>query len=168
MPKGKRGLTFTASELESLAETVEEFLPISHTDWDRVRDQHNENFPEQNRTTDSLRRKFQWMAKLKMPTGDPNMPRHIRVAKRAMYALVKVTNDLTGSPVRDLDNGDDNNAANEGEDEEEGAEDDSLEDKSDEEDGDVPDGEVYPDGVVRDGGGGTSLVMVDPTNLFGK
>jgi hypothetical protein len=81
--KGKRGLAFTAPERKSLAETVDEIVPISHTDWDNIRDQHNENLPEQNRTTDSFRRKFQWMAKLKMPTGDPNMPRHIRVAKRA-------------------------------------------------------------------------------------
>jgi hypothetical protein len=100
--KGKRGLAFTAPELESLAETVEEVVPISHTDWDKVRDQHNEYFPEQNRTTDSLRRKFQWMAKLKMPTGDPNMPRHIRVAKRAYYAIIKESDGSTGSPVHDL------------------------------------------------------------------
>ena len=121
MAKGKRGLAFTAPELENLAETIEEIVPISHTDWDRVRDQHNENFPEQNRTTDSIRRKFQWMAKLKMPTGHPNMPRHIRVAKRAFYAIVKATDGSTGSPVRDL-------AVNDkGEGEEEGAEGDSLE-----------------------------------------
>ena len=43
--EGKRGLAFTAPELESLAETVEEVVPISHTDWDKVRDQHNEYFP---------------------------------------------------------------------------------------------------------------------------
>ena len=106
MPRGKRGLTFSAGELESLAKTVEEIVPISHTDWDSVRDQHNKNFSEQNRTTDSIRRKFQWMAKLKMPTGDPNMPRHIRVAKRVNYAIVKATDGSTGSPVRELDVGD--------------------------------------------------------------
>ena len=102
MPKGKRGLTFTARELENLADTVEEIVPISHTEWDRVRDQHSEFFPEQNRTTESLRRKFQWMVKMKIPTGDPNMPRHIRVAKRANYAIVKATDGSTGSPVTDL------------------------------------------------------------------
>ena len=140
MPKGARGLAFKAPELENLADIVEEIVPISHTDWDRVRDQHNEKFSKQNRTTESLRRKFQWMAKMKIPTGDPNMPRHIRVAKRA-----KATDGST--PVRDDDDDDD-----EEEDEEEVAEDDSQGDDSDEED-DV-------------GGGDTGVGLVDPTNLF--
>jgi hypothetical protein len=47
------------------------------------------------------------MAKLKMPAGDPNMPHHIRVAKRAMYALVKATDGSTGTQVRDSDDDDD-------------------------------------------------------------
>ena len=144
--KGKRGLAFTAPELESLAETVEEVVPISHTDWDKVRDQHNEYFPEQNRTTDSLRRKFQWMAKLKMPTGDSNMPRHIRVAKRAYYAIIKESDGSTGSPVHDLF------VEHEKEGEEEGAEGDSLENDSEEDD--------------DDGGGDTGAVVVEPTNIF--
>jgi len=142
--KGKKGLAFTIRELENLADTVEEIVPIGHTEWDRVRDLHSKVFPEQNRTTDSLRRKFQWMAKLKMPTGDPNMPRHIRVAKIANYAIVKATDGSTGSPGYDLAIDDDD----EGEGEEEGAEGDSLEDGSDEE---------------GDGG----VVVVDPaSNLF--
>jgi hypothetical protein len=45
------------------------------------------------------------MAKLKMPTDDPNMPRHICVANRAMYALVKATDGSTALPVHDLDDG---------------------------------------------------------------
>jgi hypothetical protein len=56
------------------------------------------------------------MVKLKLPTGDPNMSRHICVAKRAIDALVKVTNGSTGTPGHDWD--DDADAANEGEDEE--------------------------------------------------
>ena len=132
-PKGKRRLAFTTRELENLADTVEEIVPIGHTEWDRVRDRHNEIFPEQNRTTESLRRKFQWMVKMKMPTGDPNMPRHIRVAKRANYAIVKATDGSTGSPARDLADDDED----EGEGEEEGAEGDSLDDDSDEEEGDA-------------------------------
>jgi hypothetical protein len=138
MAKGKRGLAFTARELENLADTVEEIVPISHTEWDRVRDQHSEFFSEQNRTTESLRRKFQWMVKMKIPTGDPNMPRHIRVAKRANYAIVKATNGSTGSPpASDLADDDEE----EEEDEEEGAEGDTLlDDDSNEDDGDA--GEV--------------------------
>ena len=135
-PTKGRGLAFTKSELENLADTVEEIVPIGHTEWDRVRDKHNEIFPDQNRTTESLRRKFQWMVKMKIPTGDPNMPRHIRVAKRANYAIVKATDGSTGSPARDLADDDEDD----GEDEDEGAEGDSLDGDLNEEDGDA--GEV--------------------------
>jgi hypothetical protein len=87
------------------------------------------------------------MAKLKMPTGDPNMPRHICVAKRAFYAIVKATDGSTGSPVHDLVVEDEREEG-----EEEGAEGDSLESDSEEEDG--------------DGGGNTGVFVVDPSNLF--
>jgi hypothetical protein len=36
MPKGKRGYKFTAPELEILAKAVEEIVPISATNWDKV------------------------------------------------------------------------------------------------------------------------------------
>ena len=146
MPKGARGLAFKAPKLENLANIVEEIVPISHTDWDRVRDQHNESYREQNWTTESLMRKFQWMAKLKMPTGDPNMPRHIRVARRVNYAIVKATDGSMGLPVCDNDDDDDE------EDEDEVAEGNSQGDGSDEE-----------DNVAL---GDTGVGVVDPTNLF--
>ena len=81
-----------------------------------------------------------------MPTGDPNMPRHIRVARRVNYAIVKATDGLTGLPLRG-DNDDDEEEV-----EDEVAEDDSQEDGSDEEE-DV-------------GVGNTGVGVVDPTNLF--
>ncbi len=143
MPKGKRGLSFTVHELVSLVETIEEILPISHTEWDRVRDQHNKFFPDQNQTSDSHRRKFQWTAKLKMPTGDPNMPHHIHIAKRANYAIVKTTDGSMETPGGKFD--DDDNDANAEEDDEEGGEGDSLANDSDEEEDEVPGGEDYTD-----------------------
>jgi hypothetical protein len=69
IPKGKRGYKFTAPELEILAEAIEEIVPISATDWDKVWDEHKERFPDLNRTSDSLKRKFQEMVRTKIPTG---------------------------------------------------------------------------------------------------
>ena len=89
MAKGKRGFKFTTGELEALAEAVEELVPISTTEWERVWDQHITRYPDQQRTLESLKRKFQELARAKIKTGDPNMPRHICVAKRAYYAIVK-------------------------------------------------------------------------------
>ena len=82
MAKGKRGFKFTTGELEALAEAVEELVPISTTEWERVWDKHISRYPDQQRTLESLKRKFQELARAKIKTGDPNMPRHIRVAKR--------------------------------------------------------------------------------------
>ena len=100
MPPKKRGFKFTTRELESLAEVVADIIPMPNTDWDTVWEAHNESFPDLNRTSDSLKRKFQEMARTKIPTGDPNCPRHIRVAKRAYYKLIKATDGSTGGGVR--------------------------------------------------------------------
>jgi hypothetical protein len=50
MAMGKRAFKFTVGELESLAETVEELVPISTTEWERVWSQHNTCYPEQQQT----------------------------------------------------------------------------------------------------------------------
>jgi hypothetical protein len=81
MIKGKRGFKITAGELESLAKTVEELVLISTTEWERVWNQHNTCYPKQEQTLESLKHKFQELARAKVKTGNPNMPPHIRVAK---------------------------------------------------------------------------------------
>jgi hypothetical protein len=96
MVKGKRGFKFTAGELESLAETIEELILISTTEWERVWNQHSTHYPKQEWTLESLKRKFQEFARVKVKTGNPNMPPHICVAKRGYYAIVKNTNGSTG------------------------------------------------------------------------
>ncbi len=58
LPK-KRGYKFTTHELESLAEAIAGIVPMSSTDWDTVWEVHNESFPGLNRTSDSLKHKFQ-------------------------------------------------------------------------------------------------------------
>ncbi len=58
MPPKKRDYKFTTHELESLAEAVEDIVPMSTTDWDTVWEAHDENFPGLKRTSDSLKCKF--------------------------------------------------------------------------------------------------------------
>jgi hypothetical protein len=41
MVKGERGFKFTVGELESLAKTIEELVPISTTELEQVWNQHN-------------------------------------------------------------------------------------------------------------------------------
>ncbi len=45
---------------------------------------------------ESLKRKFQELARAKIRTGDPNMPPLIRVAKRVYYANVMKADGSTG------------------------------------------------------------------------
>jgi len=100
MAKGKRGFKFTIHELESLVKAVEELIPISNTEWEWGWDRHIALYPQQDRTLKSLKRKFQEMARTKIPTGDPNCPHHIRIAKRAYYKLIKATDgSMGGGPM---------------------------------------------------------------------
>ena len=167
MPPKKRGFKFTTHELESLADAVADIIPMSNTDWDTVWEAHNESFPGLNRTSDSLKRKFQEMARTKIPTGDPNCPHHIRIAKRAYYKLVKATDGSTGGGSDELDLGLEDEASEGGEGVGE-----IFSDDDEDEDNPRPgiqeivvlDGrDEGPDN--RDKGGGTSLGL-DPTNLF--
>ncbi len=96
MAKGKRGYKFTIRKLESLVEAVEELVPISNTEWERVWDRHIALYPQKDQTSKSLKCKFQEMARAKIKTGNPNMQPHIRGAKQAYFAIVKKTDGSTG------------------------------------------------------------------------
>lgn len=82
MPPKGRGATFTALELSSFLDLLEERLPISLDEWDMVTALHLATFPEPNRNKDTLKRKFQMLYSTKMPTGDPNIPPNVLRAKR--------------------------------------------------------------------------------------
>ena len=156
MAKGKRGFKFTTGELEALAEAVEELVPISTTEWERVWNQHIACYPDQQRTLESLKRKFQELARAKVKTGDPNMPRHVRVAKRAYYAIVKKTDGSTGGGSDDSIFGVVRSDDEAGEEDEEGGD-------SDDNDDSVAVDEIIVDNCDGGGGGDTT----PPTNLFG-
>ncbi len=53
-------------------------------------------YPQQDWTMESLKRKFQEMARAKMITGNLNMLPHICGAKRVYYTIVKKTDGSTG------------------------------------------------------------------------
>jgi hypothetical protein len=134
-------------------------------DWENILEIHDANFPGLNRTSDSLKRKFQEMARTKIPTGDPNCPHHIRIAKRAYYKLIKASDGSTGGGSDELDLGLEDGAS-EGR---EGVDDSSFSDNDE-------DSPAIKEIIVldrcdkgsddHDEGGGTSLGL-DPTNLFG-
>ncbi len=68
--------------------------------------EHASHYPTKDRTAESLKCKFQELAHTKIPTGDPNMPPHIRKDKHIYYRIVQTTDGSTGGleDGADLDN----------------------------------------------------------------
>jgi hypothetical protein len=81
------GRRFNTAELESLNEAIYEVLPIGPTDWERVADLHAQRYPDHNRCSANLRRKFKEMYSVQAGTGDPHCPEHIRTAKHLHRAI---------------------------------------------------------------------------------
>jgi hypothetical protein len=94
--KARRGYKFTVTEMEHLLETVEDVIPIGNPDWERIWQEHSARYPTKERTAESLKRKFQELARKKIPTGDPNCPPYIRDAKRIFRKIVQATDGSTG------------------------------------------------------------------------
>ena len=99
----RRGFKFTVSEIEHLLETIEDVIPIGNPDWERIWQEHSARYPTKERTSESLKRKFQELARKKIPTGDPNCPPYVRAAKRIFHKIVQATDGSTGGSDVDDD-----------------------------------------------------------------
>ncbi len=86
-------------------------------------------YPKKVQTAESLRRKFQELAK-ENQTGDPNCPPHVRHAKRMFQLIIKAIDGLDG------ESGDDDNVS----DNDNNVGDDDKEDKGDAKDDEADDG----------------------------
>ena len=125
---------YSNDELDLLLESVREILPISGREWEEVATRHASYFADSRRTGEQLKKKYNRLAKTKIPTGDPNCPPSVREAKTISRLIVEKTDGTTGdeyeifSPDDDGDNGDedddeDDNGNNEGNEEEAAGED---------------------------------------------
>ncbi len=85
----KRGIGFTAHEVDVLLRAIERFLPIGPYEWDRVAAEHESHFPDAGRTKESLKRKFTMLYKSRYPTGDPDIPADVLRAKRIYEEITK-------------------------------------------------------------------------------
>jgi len=92
----RRGFKFTVVEIEHLHETIEDVIPIEILDWERIWQEHSARYPTKEPTSESLKRKFQELARKKNPTGDPNCPPYVRDAKRIFHMIVQATDGSTG------------------------------------------------------------------------
>ncbi len=62
-------------------DSVKSCLYLSAQNWQAVADIHLENYCQEAQTAESLRRKFQEIARRTGPMGDPNCPDYIIKAK---------------------------------------------------------------------------------------
>ena len=73
------GKGFTKAETTSLLKAIERILPINMEGWNEVHDIFNSKHSPQG--VEGLRRKFNKLANKPVPTGNPNMPEDVKLAK---------------------------------------------------------------------------------------
>ena len=130
----RRGFKFTVAEIEHLLETIEDVIPIGNPDWERIWQEHSARYPTKERTSESLKRKFQELARKKNPTGDPNCPPYVRDAKQIFYKIVQANDGSTGGSDVDEDFGETGAERN---DDKVGDEDDDTDFSNNDEDDDI-------------------------------
>ena len=75
----RRGKGFTKAETTTLLKTIEQVLPIDTEGWNEVHDIFNSKHTP--RGVEGLKRKFNKLANKPVPTGNPNMPEDVKLAK---------------------------------------------------------------------------------------
>ena len=73
------GKGFTKAETTTLLKTIEHILPIDMEGWNEVHDIFNSKHSP--RGVEGLKRKFNKLANKPVPTGNPNMPEDVKLAK---------------------------------------------------------------------------------------
>ncbi len=85
-----KGTNYSSEEVNNFLDLVDEILPISATQWERVAEQHLSRYPDKDWSVDSLKRKFKELHQRKIPTGDPNCPPAVRRAKWLRRAIINL------------------------------------------------------------------------------
>ena len=111
-----KGTQYTEEELLHIATLFEDHLPIGKISFRKVETLYNQAFPKRTRTASNLKRRFRTMVDEKMPTGDPDMPDHIRIAKRAHYKTIEKANASHGLSSDEEEPGENDDEAEEEED----------------------------------------------------
>ena len=75
----RRGKGFTKAETTTLLKAIEQILPIDAEGWTEVHDIFNSKRSPQG--VEGLKRKFNKLANKPVPTGNPNIPEDVKLAK---------------------------------------------------------------------------------------
>ena len=80
---------YSEEEAIALMKIIDELVPIEGKEWDIVQRKHLEAYAHMDRTVGLIERKYNLLAKTKMPTGDPHCPEEVRLAKRIKVKIYK-------------------------------------------------------------------------------
>lgn len=79
---------YSSNEIQGILRVIEAILPVHGEEWEEVAQIHAQHFPTMQRTSDSIKRKFQALYRSKKPTGDPFCPPEVRKAKQLRHDIV--------------------------------------------------------------------------------
>ena len=83
-----RGLGFSTNEAKAMLRSIEKYLPIGGLEWDTVVSEHEGLLSLEQRTKETLKRKFAALHNKRIPTGDPHIvPDTVRYAKRLIEEI---------------------------------------------------------------------------------
>lgn len=88
---------YSPTEVDHMLESIREYLPISGLEWELVAQRHMQFHPDNERSGDQLKKKFNKLAKTQMGTGDPTMPADVREAKAIRLLIIEKSEGVTGS-----------------------------------------------------------------------
>lgn len=95
---------FTLTEVDDLMGIIDQILPVGMVQWEMVETEFNMAYPTRMRTTDNLRRQFNKNVKKKVPTGNPNIPKYVREAKRIQQEIIAKAQAVHVGGEDDTDN----------------------------------------------------------------
>ena len=76
---------YSSVELKHLLDISEEILRIGPSEWNKVVETHAVDYP--GRIDTSIRRKYNSLHRVTVPTGDSNYPDEVKQAKRIKYGI---------------------------------------------------------------------------------
>jgi hypothetical protein len=84
---------FDQSELDYYIDLLEVYLPLCQQAWEDVASLHRAKYPYINRSTQSLKRKYNMILKMTVPTLNPHCPEYVA-------RVFGIKNNLLNSPKR--------------------------------------------------------------------
>eukprot|EP00536_Pseudo-nitzschia_multiseries_P009485 jgi/Psemu1/23297/gm1.23297_g len=87
--KGRRlgVINYSRTEVLELLHTLKAILPVGPEEWAQVGQIHKDNFPDTNQSVANLRRKYSNLYRKKVPTGNPNCPKQVKLAKKVKWLI---------------------------------------------------------------------------------